>query len=152
MVAKRRWARNALLLSALAGSSIAANACREEHETYSPGSYVEREHTRMPRTNEDVARREQLLTRIENAARASGAIVDAQITPNDELKVVVGERVKLGEIRPLMVMLLKEMREYFPGRDLSVRSFAPNGEPLATIEYDPSAPSDANVTYQMHAG
>lgn len=90
---------------------------------------------------------EAFLGRIKQAAAANGVIRNARMNGDSELGIVVGQQVKLKELKPLMTTLLKEMRESFPGRPLTVRAYAPNNQPMATMRFDPSAPSNSNVTY-----
>ena len=92
-------------------------------------------------------RQEAFLSRIRAAGEGTGVIRDARMRGDSELGVVLGQGVKLNEVKPVLVKLLKEMREEFPGRALTVRAYAPNNQPLATMRYDPSAPSSSNVTY-----
>jgi len=85
--------------------------------------------------------------KILKAAATNGVITKAAMRDGSELGVVLGKSVKLDDIKPLMVSLLKQMRVSFPNRDLTIRAYAPNGERMATMNYDNSAPADQNVTY-----
>lgn len=93
---------------------------------------------------------QRFLARIRQASAGNGVIRDARLNQNNELGVVLDTQVKLDQVRPLMTTLLKEMRDEFPGRPLTVIAYAPNGQPMATMRYDPSAPADANVTYKSN--
>ena len=93
------------------------------------------------------SRQEAFLARIRQASSGTGVIRDARMRGDNELGVVLGQGVKLNEVKPILVKFLKEMREEFPGRPLTVRAYAPNNQPMATMRYDPSAPASSNVTY-----
>lgn len=94
------------------------------------------------------SRQERFLARIQRSATGNNVIRDARMNGDDELGVVLDTQVKLDQVRPLMTALLREMRDEFPGRALTVIAYAPNGQPMATMRYDPSAPADTNVTYK----
>jgi hypothetical protein len=94
-----------------------------------------------------LTRQEAFLARIKRASRGNNVIFDARMNRDDELGVVLGSQVKLDQVRDLMTTLLREMRDEFPGRPLTVLAYAPNGEHMATMRYDPGAPPNANVTY-----
>lgn len=95
----------------------------------------------------NLSRQEAFLARIRQSSAGTGVIRDARMRGDNELGVVMGQGVKLSEVRPILVKLLKEMREEFPGRALTVRAYAPNNQPMAAMRYDPSAPASSNVTY-----
>lgn len=95
-----------------------------------------------------LTKQEQFLARIQQATLGNNVIHDARMNGDDELGVVLDKQVKLDQLRPLMTTLLREMRDEFPGKPLQVIAYALNGKPLATMRYDPAAPSDANVTYK----
>src|SRR5512140_248385 len=76
--------------------------------------------------------------RILKASSTNGVITKAAMRGGNELGVVLGRQVQLKDIKPLMVTLLREMRQQFPGRDLTVRAYTPNGKPMATMKYDDS--------------
>jgi hypothetical protein len=92
-------------------------------------------------------RQEAFLARIKQAARGNGAIREARMNGDDELGVVLGSQVKLGQLKPLMTTLMREMRDEFPGRALTVRAYAPNGKEMAVMQHDPSRPASANTTF-----
>lgn len=94
------------------------------------------------------SKQEQFLARIKGSAAGNNVIRDARMNRDNELGVVFDTQVKLDQVRPLMTTLLREMRDEFPGRPLMVIAYAPNGQPMATMQYDPSAPTDSNVTYK----
>lgn len=91
---------------------------------------------------------ERFLARIQQAASGNNVIRNARMNGDNELGVVFDSQVKLDQVKPLMTTLLREMRDAFPGRPLTVIGYATNGQPMATLRYDPSAPADANVTYR----
>jgi hypothetical protein len=92
------------------------------------------------------------LARIKNASRTNGVIVDARMNGASELGVVFGQNVKLRDIRPLMTTLMREMRDSFPGRALTIRGYAPNGKEMAVMRYNPSLPANRNTTFQTTPG
>ena len=91
---------------------------------------------------------ERFLARIQRAAAGNNVIRTARMNGDSELGVVLDKQVELGQVKPLLTTLLREMRTEFPGHPLQVIAYAQNGQPLATMRYDPAAPPDANVTYQ----
>ena len=93
-------------------------------------------------------RQERFLARIQQAAVGNHVIRTARMNGDNELGVVLDKQVELVQVRPLLTTLLREMRTEFPGHSLQVIAYAPNGQPLATMRYDPAAPPDANVIYQ----
>lgn len=93
-------------------------------------------------------RQEAFLARIKGASQTNGVVQEARMNGDDELGVVLGSQVKLREVKPLMTVLLRQMRDEFPNRRLTVRAYAPNGKQMAVMEFDPAAPSNANVTYK----
>ena len=97
-------------------------------------------------------RQEAFLGRIKNAARSNGVIREARMNGDDELGIVFGPNVKLKQIKPLMLTLLREMQDEFPGRVLTIRAHAPNGKEMAIMRYDPKAPSNANTTFTPARG
>lgn len=98
--------------------------------------------------NRTLTKQERFLQRVQQAAAMNNVIRDARMNGDDELGVVLDSRLQLDQVRPLMTTLLREMRDEFPGKPLQVIAYALNGKPLASMRYDPSAPSDANVTYK----
>ena len=107
---------------------------------------------RAPGSSGGGSRQEAFLTRIRAAARQNGVIQQARMNGDSELGVVLGQNVKLRQIKPLMTSLLREMRDEFPRRALTVIAYAPNGRALATLRYNPSAPASANVTFTPAPG
>lgn len=98
------------------------------------------------------SRQEAFLARIKAAAHANGVVRQARMNGDSELGIVLGQNVKLRQIKPLMTTLLREMRDEFPGRALAVIAYAPNGRTLATLRYNPNAPASANVTFAPAPG
>ncbi len=107
---------------------------------------------RAPGNSGGGSRQEAFLARIRSAARANGVIQQARMNGDSELGIVLGQNVKLRQIKPLMTSLLREMREEFPRRALTVIAHAPNGRTLATMRYNPNAPASANVTFTPAPG
>lgn len=99
------------------------------------------------RFERDLTRQEAFLARIQEASRGNEVILDARMNGDDELGVVLGPQVQLDQVRGVMTALLREMRADFPNRPLTVLAYAPNGQLMATLHYDPAAPHDANATY-----
>lgn len=95
-----------------------------------------------------LSRQEQFLARIQQAAASNNVIRTARMNQDNELGVVLDSKVKPPEIKPLLTTLLREMRDEFPNRPLQVIAYAPTGQALASMRYDPAAPADANVTYR----
>ncbi len=108
--------------------------------------------TTAPQTNRGVTQQEAFLARIKNAASGNNVIRDARMNGDSELGVVLSENVKLRQVRPLMQTLLKEMRDEFPKRVLTVRAYAPNGQELAVMKHDPSAPRGRDTTFTPAPG
>lgn len=108
--------------------------------------------TTAPQTNQGATRQEAFLARIKNAASGNNVIRDARMNGDSELGVVLSENVKLRQVRPLMQTLLKEMRNEFPNRVLTVRAYAPNGKELAVMRHDPSAPQGRDTTFTPAPG
>ncbi|MBA3442110.1 MAG: hypothetical protein H0T92_19800 [Pyrinomonadaceae bacterium] len=108
--------------------------------------------TTAPQTNRGVTQQEAFLARIKNAASGNNVIRDARMNGDNELGVVLSENVKLRQVRPLMQTLLKEMRDEFPNRVLTVRAYAPNGQELAVMRHDPSAPRGRDTTFTPAPG
>ncbi len=98
------------------------------------------------------SRQATFLARIKAAARSNGVIQQARMNGDSELGIVLGQNVKLRQIKPLMTSLLREMRDEFPRRALTVIAHAPNGRTLATMRYNPNAPASANVTFTPAPG
>jgi hypothetical protein len=107
---------------------------------------------RAPSSGGGGSRQEAFLARIKAAARANGVIQQARMNGDSELGVVLGQNVKLRQVKPLMTSLLREMRDTFPRRALTVIAYAPNGRTLATMRYNPNAPASANVTFTPAPG
>jgi len=97
-------------------------------------------------------RQEAFLGRIKNAARSNGVIREARMNGDDELGIVFGSNVKLKQIKPLMLTLLREMRDEFPGRALTIRAYAPNAKEMAVMRYNPKAPGNTNTTFTPAPG
>lgn len=95
-------------------------------------------------------KQEQFLARIRQSSAGNDVILDARMNGDNELGVVLGPQVKLDQVRPLMTALLREMRDEFPNRTLLVIAYASNGQPMATMNYDPTAPADENVTFKSN--
>jgi len=108
--------------------------------------------TIAPQTNRGVTQQEAFLARIKNAASGNNVIRDARMNGDNELGVVLSENVKLRQVRPLMQTMLKEMRDQFPDRVLTVRAYAPNGKELAVMKHDPSAPRGRDTTFTPAPG
>jgi hypothetical protein len=106
----------------------------------------------MPPARSGVAPQEAFLARIKSASSGNGVVRDARMNGVDELGVVLSENVKLRQVRPLMQTLLREMRDEFPNRALTVRAYAPNGKELAVMRHDPSAPRGRDTTFTPAPG
>ncbi len=108
--------------------------------------------TTAPQTNRGATQQEAFLARIKNAASGNNVIRDARMNGDNELGVVLSENVKLRQVRPLMQTLIKELRDEFPNRVLTVRAYAPNGKELAVMRHDPSAPQGRDTTFTPAPG
>ena len=106
----------------------------------------------QPQTNRGATQQEAFLARIKNAASGNNVIRDARMNGDNELGVVLSENVKLRQVRPLMQTLMKEMRDQFPNRVLTLRAYAPNGKELAVMRHDPSAPQGRDTTFTPATG
>ena len=120
--------------------------------TTTPPPVVTQPPTTAPQTNRGVTQQEAFLARVKNAATGNNVIRDARMNGDSELGVVLSENVKLRQVRPLMQTLLKEMRDDFPNRALTVRAYAPNGKELAVMKHDPSAPRGKDTTFTPAPG
>ena len=105
-----------------------------------------------PPARSSAAPQEAFLARIKNASSGNGIIRDARMNGDSELGVVLSENVKLRQVRPLMQTLLREMRDEFPNRALTVRAYAPNGQELAVMQHNPSAPRGRDTTFTPAPG
>lgn len=102
--------------------------------------------------NSGLSRQEAFLARIKSASRSNGVILNARMNGDSELGVVLGPKVRLKAVRPLMTTLLREMREAFPNRPLTVIAYATDGPQMAIMRYNPQAPSNANVVFTPAPG
>ncbi len=142
-----------LTMIAMIAVSCGGGAGTETRTTTTPQPpVVTQPPTTAPQTNRGVTQQAAFLARIKNAASGNNVIRDARMNGDNELGVVLSENVKLRQVRPLMQTLLKEMRDEFPNRVLTVRAYAPNGQELAVMRHDPSAPRGRDTTFTPAPG
>ncbi len=141
-----------LTMIAMLAVSCGGGAGTETRTTPPPPPVVTQPPVTQPQTNRGATQQEAFLARIKNAASGNNVIRDARMNGDNELGVVLSENVKLRQVRPLMQTLMKEMRDQFPNRVLTVRAYAPNGKELAVMKHDPSAPQGRDTTFTPAPG